>query len=332
MRQQAYFIGLCGLGLFVAMLAVSSGAAVSADKPSLESFSSPELAAVALIKAARANKRKAIIRLLGKDAEEWIQSGDEVQDRQGREAFIAAYDKKHGIELDGDDFATLVVGDDDFPFPIPIVKSDGGWVFDAEEGKEEILNRRIGRNELDTIQTLLAVADAQFDYAQEDRDGDGLREYATRFLSTEGERDGLFWPTQDGEPPSPLGELVADATSEGYTAQNDKERDDDETGAYHGYRFKLMQRQGQNAQGGAFEYLVDGSQIGGFAVLAYPAKYGNSGIMTFMISHDGVVYQADLGEETDSVVASIDSFDPGPGWGEVEPEDMQTAEESSAKQ
>jgi hypothetical protein len=330
-EQTSYLHSLAKIFLS-ALLAAAAGNLAFGQEQAPKAFQSPDLAAAALIEAAKSNDLPSIVELLGPEAESWIRSGDEVQDEQGRKEFVAAYDTKNEIEPDGDDRATLVVGEDGFPFPIPVVKTADGWVFDAEEGKEELLNRRIGRNELNSIQALLAIADAQFEYAQEDRNGNGLREYATKFRSSEGKRDGLFWPTEDGEPPSPLGELAAQASAEGYDRQDGEETTDDEPSAYHGYRFKLLQRQGADAPGGAFDYVAAGSQIGGFAVIAYPATYGNSGIMTFQVNHEGVVYEADLGEETAEIVAGIDAFDPGSDWGKVDPLDWQLAEESVAEQ
>lgn len=318
--------------LFSAVFVVGAGSLAFAQEQTIKSFASPQMAVDALIEAARTDDVSSVVSLFGEGAEEWVRSGDEVQDEQGRNEFVAAFDKKNGLELEGDDSATLVVGDDDFPFPIPIVKTSEGWVFDAEEGKEELLNRRIGRNELNTIQALLAIADAQFDYAQEDRDGDGLREYATKFRSSEGKRDGLYWPTEDGEPASPLGELVAEASGEGYRGEKEEETDDEESGAYHGYRFKLLQRQGENASGGAFDYMAAGSQIGGFAVVAHPVKYGVSGIMTFQINHDGIVHEADFGDETEAIVAKMDEFNPGGEWGKVDPMDWQLADDATPDQ
>ena len=318
--------------LFSAVFVVGAGSLAFAQEQTIKSFTSPQMAVNALIEAARTDDVSSIVTLFGEGAEEWVRSGDEVQDEQGRNEFVAAFEKKNGLEFDGDDSATLVVGDDDFPFAIPIVKTSEGWVFDAEAGKEELLNRRIGRNELNTIQALLAIADAQFDYAQEDRDGDGLREYATKFRSSEEKRDGLYWPTEDGEPASPLGELVAEASAEGYRGEKDVETDDDGSGAYHGYRFKLVQRQGNNASGGAFDYVAAGSQIGGFAVIAHPVKYGVSGIMTLQVNHDGVIYEADLGDETEAIVATMEEFNPGDEWGEVDPFDWQLAKDATTEQ
>jgi hypothetical protein len=282
-------------------------------------FDTPQDAAASLADAARRNDLDDVLEILGPETEEWLVSGDDVQDQQGRERFISAYDQKHEIEMESDDLAILIVGEDGFPFPFPIVRSGTGWAFDAEEGKEEILDRRIGENELNAIQVLLAVADAQDEYSSSDRDGDGLLEYASRFASTEGQRDGLYWPTEDGEPLSPLGPLVAEAAQEGYTASGGTP--DDETAApYHGYRFRLLSRQGAAAPDGAYDYRVGDNQVGGFAVLAYPESYGASGIMTLMTNHDGTVYEADLGSDTQIKARAIEEFDPGDGWAEVTPQ------------
>jgi hypothetical protein len=304
----------------VAATAISvAGMSVSAAqdmKP--KAYPAPEAAAEALIAAARAMDGKTLTEILGSDAREWMLSGDAVQDRQGIERFTAAYDAKHELEKASDTAVVLSVGEDDFPFPIPIVKQDDGWAFDPEQGREEILNRRIGRNELNTIQVLLALVDAEEEYARFDRNGDGLREYAAKFRSSEGKRDGLYWPTAEGEPLSPLGPLVAEAVKEGYTPRTDAPEEDNETGAYHGYHFKLLTRQGPAAPGGAHDYMIDGKLVGGFAALAYPARYGNSGVMTFMVSHDGRIYEANLGPETEAEVQEIDTFDPSEGWTVVE--------------
>ena len=287
-----------------------------------------------------------MLAILGSESEEWIVSGDPVRDKEDVTRFIAAYDQKNGIEKEEDGKAVLVVGDDEFPFPFPIVKTAKGWAFDPELGKEEMLNRRIGRNELTTIQVLLAVSDAQFDYASVDRNGDGTLEYAAYIISSEGERNGLYWPSAEGQPVSPLGPLVADAVRQGYGPDETDEEAEQETGEaeegtaqaaesagetsvetaedaddapqpYHGYHFRLLTQQGPSAPGGAQDYIVGGKMIGGFAVLAYPATYGNSGVMTFMISHEGTIYDADLGPDTEDTVDTIDSFDPGEGWEKV---------------
>jgi hypothetical protein len=201
----------------------------------------------------------------------------------------------------------LVYGDDDFPFAIPIVKKGEQWHFDTDAGRSEILARRIGRNELATIQVCLAYVDAQREYGSTDRDGDGLFEYAQKFRSTPGKEDGLYWPSEPGQPESPLGELVADARSEGYAGKP-------QGSPYHGYLFKLLKAQGPHAEGGAYDYVVRGNMIGGFALVAYPAQYGVSGIMTFVVNHDGVVYSKDLGPNTTKLAAAMTRYDPDSSW------------------
>lgn len=281
-----------------------------------KTFATTKAAITALIDAAKKKDSATMLGVLGSKTKQWITSGDPVQDRQGLEAFIAAYDQKNEIEKEGDTKAILVIGDDGFPFPFPVIKSAKGWAFDPEQGREELLNRRIGRNELTTIKVLQAIGDAQREYASIDRNGDGVLEYAAKLKSSEGNHDGLYWPTAEGEPLSPLGPLVAEAVKQGYGQQKSRT----EKPAYHGYHFILLKRQGGDAPGGEQEYIVGGKMIGGFAVLAYPARYGNSGVMTFMVSHDGTVYDADIGPETAEEAQEIDTFNPGKGWEKVEPE------------
>jgi hypothetical protein len=272
-----------------------------------------------LVDAAWTKGMDGLVAVLGSETEEWISSGDPVQDKQDLERFFASFDRNSQLENAGDGKMVLVVGDDGFPFPFPIVKTAAGWAFDLEQGKEELLNRRVGRNELNTIQVLLAVADAQFEYARADRNGDGILEYAAKLASSEGMRDGLYWPAEEGEPLSPLGPLVAEAVRHGYERQEQADGAASEaTQPYHGYHFKLLSGQGDAAPGGALDYSVAGRSIGGFAVLAFPARYGNSGIMSFMISHDGTVYDADLGPETLEEAGAIDTFDPYEGWEKVD--------------
>lgn len=295
------------VGLLAAQAAFAQGARV---------FATPEEASAALAEAAKNKDANAILGVLGPSTREWIVSGDTVQDEEARSRFVSAYDKKHVLIRDGDAKAVLEVGDDGYPFPFPLVKVAAGWAFDPELGKEELLNRRIGENELNAIQVLLAIVDAQLEYASADRDGDGLLEYAARFASKPGAYDGLYWPSAEGEPQSPLGELVLRATAEGYKPQAGG-ADKDQTSAYHGYRFKLLLRQGPEAPGGAHDYAVDGNMVGGFAVLAWPAKYGASGIMTFAVSHEGTVYETDLGPQTDKQVQAIAAFSPDDSWVKV---------------
>ncbi len=270
-------------------------------------FKSPDDAAAALYAAAKTDSNTAALAVFGPDGEDIVSSGDEVSDAGYRAKFIAAYDAKHHVDADGDKKATLIIGDKDFPFPVPIVHAAKGWSFDTEAGREEILARRIGHNELDTIQTCLAYVDAQNDYAQVMHKTAGKAFYAQRFLSTEGKKDGLYWPTQPGEDPSPLGNLVGEATSQGYKPGAGRE-------PYHGYYYKILTEQGPAAPGGEYDYIVKGKMIGGFALVAYPATYRNSGVMTFMVSHDGTVFQKDLGPSTAKLAGKITSFNPDKTW------------------
>lgn len=277
-----------------------------------QAFASPEQAVEALTTAVRQDNVKEIKVILGSDGEELAVSGDDVADRQTRQKFIDLYDEKHTLANESDDAATLMVGNGSWPFPIPLVKNGQKWFFDSEAGKEEILNRRIGNNELSTIQVCMAIGDAQREYALRDPMGDGLHEYAQEFPSDEGKRNGLFWSTAEGEAPSPLGVFAAQAAEEGYR------RKEKGPTPYHGYYFRILRAQGPSAPGGALDYVVNGKMTLGFAVVAYPADYGNSGIMTFIMGDDGIVYQKDLGEETAKVAGAMSTFDPGEGWKMVE--------------
>ena len=227
--------------------------------------------------------------------------------------FISDYERKNSITQEGAKMV-LVIGEKDWPFPIPLVKKADQWFFDTKAGREEILNRRIGENELSTVQTLLAIVDAQREYAMNDRDNDGLLEYAEKFKSDPGKKNGLYWETKAGEEPSPLGELVADARAEGYTRAGTKQ----DPVPFHGYYFRMLKKQGTHAPGGAFDYVVKNNMIGGFAVVAYPAVYGSSGVMTFMVNHEGLVYQKDLGKNTAKTAKAMTSFDPDKTWKKVE--------------
>jgi hypothetical protein len=272
-----------------------------------QTFKTPEEAATALVNAAKSGDSKSIVTVLGPDGEDIVSSGDEVADAATRAKFIAAYDAKHTIAMEGDSKAVMVVGPDDFPLPIPLVRKDGLWRFDTAAGREEILFRRIGENELDAIQSALAYVDAQDEYAEKDRTGAGVNTYAQRIISQPGKKDGLYWPTSQGEEVSPLGELIAEATKQGYRVGGGRT-------PFHGYYFKILTKQGAAAAGGELEYIVNGKMIGGFALVAYPAEYRNSGVMTFIINHAGTVFQKDLGPNTAQVAERMTAFNPDKTW------------------
>jgi len=274
-----------------------------------KTFASPEEAVKAAVTAVKAADDKEVLAIFGVEAKEVMFSGDPVSDKQRRERFIQAYDQKNSLAKEGEK-VVLIVGEKDWPFPIPLVKKGDQWFFDTKAGKEEILNRRIGQNELDTIQTLLAIVDAQREYAMGDVDGDGILEYAEKFRSDAGKKNGLYWVTKEGEEPSPLGELLVQARAEGYAEAGTK----DKPMPFHGYYFRMLKKQGKHAPGGAFDYVVKGNQIGGFAVVAYPATYGNSGVMTFVVNHEGVVYQKDLGKNSAKTAKAMTAFDPDKTW------------------
>ena len=289
-----------------AVLAIGIASAAGTAQPQ-PSFATPDEAASALVQALKATDKASVGAILGPGSATFVTSGDAVADRAAREGFIAAYDQKHAIVPDGDARAKLTIGAEDCPFAFPLVKADGRWRFDTAAGKDEMLARRIGRNELDVIDVMLAIVDAQREYASADRDRNGALEYARKFASSTGKQDGLYWPTKAGEPQSPLGPLVVRATAEGYAKQKGPT-------PYHGYHFRMLKGQGPGASGGALDYVVRGRMIGGFAAIAYPAKYGSSGVMTFIVNHDGVVYQKDLGAQTATRAAAITKFDPSEGW------------------
>jgi hypothetical protein len=285
--------------------------ASSAPALAQEQFDTPEAAVAALVDAARSGNRKAILGVLGPDGRAIVSSGDPVADTNAREKFVAAYDAKHSIELEGNGTQTLIIGDDDWPFPIPLTNNAGEWRFDTKEGLDEILRRRVGRNELSTMQVALAYVQAQNEYAALDPAGLGRGVYAQRIVSRPGKKDGLYWPTDEGETPSPLGKLAAQATAEGYKAGK-------KPIPFHGYYYRILTRQGAGAEGGAYDYLVKGKMIGGFALIAYPAEYGNSGIMTFMVNQDGTVFEKDLGRKTAKLARRIDAFAPDQTWTKVD--------------
>lgn len=288
--------------------------AAEAKQTAQRTFKSPEEATQGLINALRSNDTKELLAVFGPAGKNIISSGDEVADKEARELFVKAYEEMNKLENETDKKVILVIGNNEWPFPLPIMKKGEIWFFDTVAGKEEILNRRIGRNELNTIQTCLAYVDAQKEYAIKDRDSNNLLEYAQKFWSTPGKKDGLYWETKEGEEPSPFGPFAARAVREGYVPKGPKEK----TAPYHGYFYKIIKAQGKNASGGAYDYVIKGRMIGGFALVAYPAEYGASGIMTFIINHDGIVYQKNLGKKTGKIAGAMTKYDPDKTWNKVE--------------
>jgi hypothetical protein len=271
-------------------------------------FDTPEEAVTALIAALEKNNVPALESLLGSGNEELLSSGDDVADANARAEFIDEYNTKHSLQPDGDDSLNLVVGEQDWPLPIPIVKADGKWYLDGAAGADEIVYRRIGHNELGAIAVCRGFIDAQMDYAAMEHDGNEAGIFAAKLRSDPGQQNGLYWPTAEDEPPSPAGEAVARAAAEGYKAVTGKRT------PYHGYYYRMLFAQGPHATGGSREYFVDGLLTQGVALLAWPADYEASGVMSFMVNQDGVVYQKDLGEDTASVAESIEEFDPDSSW------------------
>ncbi len=302
--------------------------AIGAAKPAApvqQHFASPQEAAAAFAAAAQSGEDAAYLRVLGPEARKLLHSGDPVADRAAAQRFVAAYQQASGFEQRDDSHAVLEVGEDKWPLPIPLVKDAKGWRFDTAAGAQEMLARRIGRNELATIQTCLAVVDAQTEYYRRNPEKTPLLHYAAHLASTQGKRDGLYWEAKPGEPPSPLGALLARARAEGY-----RRGTAGKPTPYHGYLFKLLTAQGPHARGGAYDYRVKGELVGGFALVAYPARYGSSGVMSFLVNHDGVVYQKDLGPDTAKLASAMTLFDPDESWKAVPDEDEASPPEVSA--
>jgi Protein of unknown function (DUF2950) len=280
-----------------------------------KTFASPEEAVKALVGAVKANSNTELLAIFGPGSGDLISSGDEVADKNAREKFLSEYGEKNKLVKETPDKVVLEIGSDDWPLPIPIVKKGKAWFYDTNAGKDEMLSRRIGRGELDAIQTLHGYVDAQRDYIKKDRDDNGFLEFAQKIVSTDGKRDGLYWDSKEGEEESPLGPLFAEATGAGY---NMSKQNNGQPIPYHGYFYKILKGQGKNANGGQYDYVVNGKMILGFALVAYPAKYGSSGIMTFIVNQDDVVYQKDLGKNTSELVKSITTYDPDKTWKKAE--------------
>jgi hypothetical protein len=276
-----------------------------------KTFATAQQAVDALIAANRNNDTAALNQIFGPEASSLISSGDATQDKNDRSSFVALYDAHHRLVSAGSGKRNLVVGKNEWPLPIPLVKDNGAWKFDSAGGAKELLYRRVGSNELAAIATCQALRQAQLDYAASGHDGNDSGVYAQRYRSEPGKQNGLYWEVVEGQPLSPAGPLVADASAEGY-----------EQGGrhpYRGYYFRILKAQGPNAHGGARDYIVDGKMTGGFAILAFPAEYGASGVMTFLVSRRGSVYQKDLGDSTAETARAIKAYDPDPSWTRVSP-------------
>jgi hypothetical protein len=291
------------------LILITSLAALTACAQKPQNFESPEAAAQALVEAAQTDGNRALLKVLGKAAEPIVESGDPVADKNSRQGFLEAYKAANSLDKSAPDFIILEVGADKWPFPIPIISEGGKWHFDSPTGVDELVNRRVGENELDTIQSCLAYADAQREYYMRNPENAPLLHYAGRLISNEGKKDGLYWPAGANEEQSPIGEGFAEARAEGYAEGGTMKGQ-----PYHGYIYRLLTKQGANAPGGAYEYLVNDQLLGGFAAVAFPAEYGKSGVMTFLVNHDGVVYSKDLGPETPKLALAMDTFDPGSDW------------------
>lgn len=289
-------------------------AAVPVSAQDAATFKTPDDAVTAFVDAIRSDDPgEALVSVLGAEGRDIAISGDEVADAARRARFIEAFNEAHVLQAEGDAKSTLVIGKDEFPFPIPLVKVGDQWTWDVAAGVDQILTRRIGENEMSAIEVMRAYVAAQLEYAEMPRDGRGIQ-YARRLMSREGRKDGLYWETSEGEPASPIGPLVAKAQSEGYKGR--AKREDGQT-SYHGYVYRMLYGQGPAAADGSRDYIVNDRMIGGFALIATPADYGNSGVMTFIVNQDGVVYQKDLGPETASEAARIRLFNPDKAWTKV---------------
>ncbi len=299
------------MALMALMLALPAARTAIAAQSAQRSFASAEEAAQALAAAVKSHSTKAVLAVLGADAQPLISSGDPVADENVRDRFLRSFDEVHSLVPGKHGDTVLQVGTDAWPFPIPLVQSAAGWRFDAAAGKQEILDRRIGANELSAIQACLAYVDAQREYYDRNPDGASLLHYASKLASTPGKRDGLYWDAKPDEAESPLGPQFARARVEGYagTGKGDP---------YHGYYFRLLTAQGPAAAGGSYDYLAHGKLIGGFGLVAYPAKWDNSGVMTFVVNQDGVVFEKDLGVNTAAAAKSMKAFNPDDTWKRVD--------------
>ena len=323
-----HFAAFLPVTLFLAATFLGVTSSAQAQIPVQSTYSSPDDAMQALVVAAKTKDRSALATIFGPDHEQLL-SGDEIEDTNDLDDFAEALSESAQLQKVSDSKYTVVVGKTNYPMPIPIIQKDGKWLFDTKSGLEEVLNRRIGENELSAINTCRAYAIAQWEYFTEaDWDHDGAAEYAQKFISSPGKKDGLYWETAEDEKPSPLGKLVAAAQAEGYGPKPrsssapdkaakrvpEKEAPAHARAPYHGYYFKILKSQGPHAPGGQYGYLINGNMIAGYALIAYPDKWGNSGVMTFIINQQGRVYQKNFGVDTARRATAITEYDPDPTW------------------
>ena len=318
--DKSHWANLSKLAVVAMLLTVCVPTRSVAQQPGQKTFSSAEEATNALVMAVQADDKTMMLDILGPDGKQIISSGDETQDANSRANFVKRYQEMHRLVKEPDGATVLYIGAHNWPAPIPLVHKGNSWYFDTEAGKKEILYRRVGRNELSAIRVCQELVAAQKEYSAEHK------EYAQKIFSDEGQHNGLYWKAADGEPQSPIGPLVASAVAQGY-AKNQQ-------GAptpYRGYYFHILTRQGKNAPGGAKNYVVNGKMTEGFAFVAYPAEYRSSGVMTFIVSEDGVVYQKDLGRKTDVLAKAMKEYDRNPSWQEAEERQEEAAVEQKAK-
>ena len=294
---------LAGFAVTTVFLTIATGALAQ------ERYRTPDEAVAALVEAMRSDALQQMMRVLGPGSDEIVLSGDPVDDAATRRRFLDAFRAEHQIIPDGEDQAVLIVGEERFPFPIRLVRLNNTWRFDAQLARSEIVYRRIGRNEMSAIDACGAYVAAQKEYAEKGFAGKGV--YARRFISRPGERAGLYWPAPSGEDESPLGEFATSAAEKGYSVEGKR------WAPYQGYYYKILTRQGPNAPGGEADYMVSGNMVGGFALVAYPAQYRSSGLMTFLVNHQGTIYEKDLGWRTTDIGMEITSFDPDSTWRRV---------------
>jgi len=316
-----HWASLPALAAVAILFAVCSPIGSMAQQPRQKTFSSPEDASNALVTATQNNDEKAMLEILGPDGKQIVSSGDEAEDAESRANFVKRYQEMHRLVQEADRTTVLYIGAKNWPTPIPLVNKSNSWYFDTEAGKKEILYRRIGRNEISAIRVCqeLVAAQREFYSAQHN-------EYAQKIFSDEGQHNGLYWKAADGEPQSPIGPLVASAVAKGYARSPD--------GAptpYRGYYYLILTRQGKNGPGGAKSYVVDGKMTEGFAFVAYPAEYRSSGVMTFIVSQDGVVYEKDLGKKTDVLAKAMTEYNLNASWQKSEDQQEEAASEQQPK-